>query len=1200
METPEIKPKSPHAEREERILAFWNKEGIFEKSLAKESPKGEFVFYEGPPTANGRPGLHHLEARAFKDAIPRYRTMRGFHVRRKGGWDTHGLPVEIQVQKELGLKSKKDIEAYGLEAFNEKCKESVWTYVHEWEDFTKRMGYWVDLKNPYITYKPDYMESLWNILKTADDKKLLYKDYRVVPWCPHDETVLSSHELAQGYETVKDLSVYVMFKVKKPKQAIKNSLDEYLLAWTTTPWTLPGNVALAVGKNIEYVKARIWLEASVGNYPKNTESRYVYIARSVLESYQKGPTEGSYIFSNGVVLSIENGNYGIKGEELVGLEYEPLYPFLKDNVSGAEKEKLANAFKVYAADFVTTTDGTGIVHIAPMYGQDDFELGTKAGLPKYHLVNEDGTFKKEAGFLAGKFVKDEGVAVEIIKDLANRPSGSLLFHKEKHEHTYPFCWRCKTPLIYFARDSWYIRMSELRDDLVKENEGIGWEPAHIKEGRFGEWLKEVKDWAISRERYWGTPLPVWICETCKKRKVAGSVADVSKKPKNTYYVMRHGEAENNLQGIFNSDPSKEFHLSALGKEQVRESAAAFKGSVDLIVSSPFLRTKETAEVCAETLGFDKAKISFDERIREMHMGELEGEPNEAITVLYPTREEFFTGSAKGVENRNSIKRRMGAFLEDMETRHEGKNVLIISHDGPLWMLEAAAQGLDIQGSLALKPKGMFYLRNAEMRKLDFSVVPHNADYELDLHRPFIDAVKLSCPCGGEMSRVKEVMDVWFDSGAMPFAQDHYPFEGQEAKKRGMLAQMFSRKDALPYPADFISEAIDQTRGWFYTLHAIGTIMGKGKAYKNVICLGHILDASGKKMSKSVGNVISPWDMMDKYGADALRFWMYSINQPGDSKNFDEKTVDEIVKKVFNLAANVTTFYKTYAAEAQSGNAQDARGSQDILDRWIIARLDQLVENATRNLDAYVLMEPARAVRDFIADLSQWYLRRSRDRFKNEGADKLAALATTKYVLVTLAKVMAPFTPFFAEELYLNVGGPLQSVHLENWPVAGKIEEKLLKDMETVRLVSSKGLEARMKAKINVRQPLSKLSVQNPKLKIDDARLIELIKAEVNVKEVLFNEAIATEVELDTALTPELKEEGMVRELVRAVQDLRKEKDLTVNDKAVLLVDADERGKAFIEKNRAELSKVTLLNDVKFVPLKTEPFEVGDCTFKIDL
>jgi len=1147
-DSPDSLKKSSHAEREERILKFWKDKDIFKKSLDKEAPKGEFVFYEGPPTANGRPGIHHLEARAFKDVIPRFRTMRGYHVRRKGGWDTHGLPVELQVEKDLGLKSKKEIESYGIEKFNDKCKESVWTYVREWEDFTNRMGYWVDLKDPYITYKPEYMESLWNIVKTVDKKGLLYKDYKVVPWCPRCGTALSSHELAQGYADVKDLAVTVKFKLKAGQKIGDFTTDDktYILAWTTTPWTLPGNVGLAVGKNIIYNRIELNGEQLIASHDA--------IVR--LDMFKTNP---SY-------KVIEKG---ISGFKLVGLEYEPLYPFLKDSISGAEKEKLPNAYKVYLADFVTTEDGTGVVHTAVMYGQDDFELGVKVGLPKYHLVNEDGTFKKEAGFLAGKFVKDEATDVEIIKDLAHR---GLLFHKEKHEHSYPFCWRCQTPLIYFARDSWYIGMSRLRDKLVKENESIHWEPEHIKEGRFGEWLREVKDWAFSRERYWGTPLPVWVCDRCGAKKVAGSVADVSRKPRNTYYVMRHGEAGNNAKAVLNYSERDLHPLTEKGRGQVRKSAEGLKGAgIDAIYCSPFIRARETAQLAAEAIGLKKEDVKIEERLREFNMGDLDGEPISRLTTEFPD-EVRFDRWPEGGESYADIKKRMGSFLYEMEEKHQGKTILIVSHETPLFLLISAAEGLDRKQTLAMKPQHRF-ISNAEVRKLEFTLLPHDAEYELDLHRPYIDEVRLPCACGGEMRRVKEVMDVWFDSGAMPFAQDHYPFEG---KRGGLLGRFGGQK--LAYPADFISEAIDQTRGWFYTLHAVGVLMGRGKAFKNVICLGLILDSEGKKMSKSVGNVIDPAVMMDRYGADALRFWMYSINQPGESKNFEEKTVDEVVKKVFNLISNTTVFYKMYA----KADVEPSSDSENVLDRWIVARLNQLVADTTKNLDDYILLEPARAIRDFAADLSQWYLRRSRGRFKGEGSDKQAALATTKYVLLTLAKVMAPFTPFFAEELYRDVGGEKESVHLEDWPEAGLIDKNVLIGMSFVRSFASMALMQRMENKIPVRQPLLKIKHKGKIPDFWNKELEQILMDEVNVKAVVFDGKMSQDdppVKLDTTITPELKEEGGLRELLRRIQDLRKEKGLSVNDPAILTATGDL--KDLISKHEREIKAATHLTEIRF-------------------
>ena len=1125
-------------DRELETLKFWQENKIFEKSLAKPSPKGEFVFYEGPPTANGKPGIHHFEARVFKDAIPRYKTMQGFHVRRKGGWDTHGLPVEIAVEKELGLKSKKEIESYGIAAFNQKCRESVWKYVDLWKQFTNRIGFWVNLNSPYVTYSANYIESVWAIFKKINERGLLYKDYKVVPWCPRCGTALSSHELAQGYEDVKDLSVTVRFKIKNSR--FKE--DTYLLAWTTTPWTLPGNVGLAVNPKITY------------SLVESDHIRYIVGRERVAAVFKDKPHE---------ILE------EISGKNLVGLEYEPLYPFLKDNIPASEKDKLPDAFKVYEAGFVTTADGTGIVHTAVMYGQDDFELGNKVGLPKYHLVAEDGTFKKETGFLAGKFVKDEATDVEIIKDLAGR---GLLFAKEKYAHSYPYCWRCHTPLIYYARDSWYIAMSKLRKELVKENEKINWEPEHIKEGRFGEWLKEAKDWAISRERYWGTPLPVWQCGSCEKRDVLGSFEEIRLRQAGTLtklILVRHGQSEKNVKNVFSSVYDG-YPLTKLGEAEAREGAKLLKKEkIDIIYSSPVLRAKQTAQILAKGHG----EIIVDERIREVNSGQwdergfLEPEvlaERTAFKKLSP--EDFYhTPRGKTGESWHAVEERMVNFLKDIIIRHKGGTVLIVSHEGTLAFLMRYLQDVQVEEMKTIFKKEL--LSAFGIPKAVF--VDNASGKEFNPHRPRIDDVVFACPCGGEMKRVKEVIDVWFDSGAMPFAEDHYPFENK------------TLADGAGYPADFISEAIDQTRGWFYTLHAIGVLLGFGRAYKNVICLGHILDAEGKKMSKSVGNVVDPWVMMEKYGADALRLWMYSVNQPGESKNFDEKTVDEIVKKVFNLASNVLAFYKLY----ESGNTKSQiPNSKNVLDVWILARLNQLISEVTENLDEYRLFEPVRSVRDFIADLSQWYLRRSRERIKAGGEDGQAALLTLRYVLLILSKLMAPFAPFFADYLYREAKGEKESVHLEDWPKAeSRIwnqKSGIIVEMREVRRIVSLALESRAKANIKVRQPLGKLNVKGEKVKMS-SELAELIKDEVNVKEILFDKNLPTDVLLDTAITPELKEEGDFRELVRAVQDLRKESGLNPGDAAALVVSTNAAGETFVKKYEAELSKSAQLKKISF-------------------
>lgn len=920
---------------ETETLAFWERENIFEKTLQKPAPRGSFVFFEGPPTANGRPGIHHAESRAFKDCIPRFRTMQGYRVERKAGWDTHGLPVELEVEKQLGFTGKKDIESYGIEAFNAKCRENVWTYLQDWQTFTKRLGFWVDMEHPYVTYHPEYVESLWSVVKQMWDRELLYKDYRVTPHCPRCGTSLSSHELAQGYQDVKDISVTAEFVVTESSQeSLRSGVRTVLLAWTTTPWTLPGNIALAVGPDLTYVVIEKKDEAD------GTPVRFI-LAKALLEK----------IFPESTYTIVSE----LKGSELVGTRYEPLYPFMEASVTGENKEKLiAAAYRVHPASFVTTEDGTGIVHTAVMYGADDFDLGNQVGLPKQHIVNLDGTFLDGMDFLSGRFVADEDVAVDIIKDLAHR---GLLFAKAKYEHSYPHCWRCKTKVIYYAKDSWYVRMSSLRSELLAANASIHWEPAHIQDGRFGEWLRDVKDWAFSRERYWGTPLPIW------------------------------------------------------------ESA-------------------DGDRIC------------------------------------------------------------IGSFEE----------------------LHALAKDKSLVGD------------------------------QFDPHRPFVDDVIL-VKDGKEYKRVPDVCDVWFDSGAMPYAQWHYPFENKELVDSGAA-----------YPADYISEAIDQTRGWFYTLLAVSVALGRVAPYKNVICLGHVLDAEGKKMSKSLGNIVKPMEMIEKYGADAVRWYMYTINQPGESKRFDEKTLSDMVRKNFTILKNVASFYQMVSGDPALGEYTQNRfaglSRTHILDRWILARLHKLIQDTTTRLESYIITETVRELGVFIDDLSTWYVRRSRERMK-ESSPEEAAIVTLRECLQGLSLLMAPFAPFFSDTLYRQVSGKDTSVHLEDWPVVNPsyLDEKLLQDMKRTRDIVSLCLEARAQVSLPVRQPLARVTVTLPEGKLEED-FVALIAEEINVKEVLFQKGDLGIV-LDTELTPELKGEGLARELSRVLNDARKKAGLTIQDRVRISLDIPE-------------------------------------------
>jgi len=1162
--------KSEAALREECVLEFWKENKIFEKSLKRTEGKKEFIFYDGPVTANSKPVLHTMVPFSFKDAIPRYKTMRGYHVRRKGGWDTHGLPVELQVEKKLGLNSKKAIEEYGIAKFNRECRDSVWEYVEFWKNFTERIGYWADQENPYVTYHNTYIESVWNVVKKINEQNLLYKDYKVVPWCPRCGTALSSHELAQGYEDVKDLSVYVKFK-------LKNEENTYVLAWTTTPWTLPGNIALAVGEDIDYVKVKIG-----GDVLILAESKLALLeeAEEVLEK--------------------------IKGADLVGLEYEPLFPFLKEQIEN-KGESIERAFKIYGADFVTTEDGTGVVHTAVMYGQDDFVLGSKVGLPKHHLVNPEGKFTEGTGFLEGRFVKEVNedgkptLAVDIIEDLKKR---NLFFKQENYKHSYPHCWRCKTALIYYARDSWYIRMSDLKvkEKMISENKTINWEPAHTRDGRFGEWLKEIKDWAISRERYWGTPLPVWECKDCKKREVLGSVEELANKTKksdNKYFVMRHGEAEsnvkNNMHGVVSSQESGVDHLTKQGKAQIEATIEELKEKkFDLVFVSPFVRTRETLEILKESLGFTDEQITFDKRLGEIDAGDFDGKPWDEYRGMFKDEEQRFREAIHGGESLLDVKKRMADFVSELEEMHIAKNILIISHGGPLWLLFAAASGYTVKESISMTG-GVFrhaeevekgikaefsHFLNAEVREVTFVPFSHNENYELDLHRPYIDAVSLVCSCGGELVRTKEVMDVWFDSGAMPFAQDHYPFENKPWV------------EGAGYPADFISEAIDQTRGWFYTLHAIGVIMGRGKAFKNVICLGHLLDANGKKMSKSIGNVVNPWNAMERHGADALRLWMYSVNQPGESKNFDEKTVLEISRQIFGLLYNVLAFYELYRDRSVEIANHESKASSNILDTWILAKLNELIELSTKNLDSYKLLEPTRAIREFVGDLSTWYLRRSRERIKDGDVE---AKQTLYFVLMSLAKLLAPFAPFTAEDIWQKLKNEKieESVHLALWPKGGKVNQEVLSAMQTTQELCTTGNRLRKMSNIPIRQPLATLFMPTTMPKEYE----QIIKDELNVKQIQKEE---DEMHFDTNITPELKAEGDYRELVRGIQDMRKKMGLTPNDAVTLTFESNETGKELIHKFEADMKKTILASSIEFAENTGEVLKAGELVFKVKI
>lgn len=1020
-----FKPVDPRVDIqkvEKDQLDFWRTRQIFKRTMQEREGKPSYVFYEGPPTANGMPGSHHVLARAFKDMFPRYKTMRGFYSLRKGGWDTHGLPVEIAVQKELGIEDKKGIVEYGIDKFNAKCRETVFRNITDWERLTERMAYWVDLDQAYVTFTNDYMESIWWILKSLWEQDLLYQGYKVVPYSPSSGTPLSSHEVSLGYKEITSPSVFVRFP-------IKDQVGTYLLAWTTTPWTLPSNVALAVGAEIEYVKVQ-------GTTEDGTPETLI-LAEALMKQALDKPEQYKVVGR-------------VKGKELVGLSYHPLYTFFP-----VEDKKYA---QVIEGDYVSTSDGTGIVHIAPAYGEDDMRMGEIYNLPTFKAVEEDGRFVDAATPFRGMWFKDADK--EIIRDLRHR---GLLYRRMDYVHTYPHDWRTDQPLMYFARPTWFIRTTARKEQIVALNQTINWVPEHVKDGRFGNWLDELKDWALGRERFWGTPLPIWIDEVTGEQLCVGSVEELS-----------------------------------------------------------------------------------------------------------------------------------------------------------------ALSGQDLT--------------------------------ELDLHRPYVDEITFKNPkTGNLMRRVPEVIDVWFDSGAMPFAQWGYPMNNQA---------MFEAQ----YPADYICEAVDQTRGWFYSLHAISAMVNNSVAFKNVISLGHILDEEGKKMSKSKGNVVDPWSVFNTAGADAFRWYCYTASPPGEPRRFSERLVSEVISKFYLTLWNTYSFFVTYAniAKWNPNDVQPPIAERDVLDRWLLAALHDLVRDTTDAFENYDVPRATRPIQAFLDEVSNWYVRLTRDRFWEEDP---AVFATLYEVLVTVSKLIAPTMPFLSEEIYRNLVVPMdanapESVHLAMWPEFDEalIDQKLLGDMRVAQKLVNLGRAARESVGIGVRQPLARAQFVAPTTAEGDAvaRLQHIILAELNVKgvetladaegfvqyrlnpvpkflgrklgkdfpivqkelresetakirayaEVLLRgenlrftvdgqtfEVTPQEVEviqdvsgmagfeiasdggffaaIDTTLTEALLQEGFANEVNRRIQDMRKEAGFEIEDRIEVLYSAGERLSAAIVAHLATLKENTL-------------------------
>ncbi len=1123
---------------EETVLARWRRDHIFEQTLEKTKNGKRFVFFEGPPTANGMPHIGHVETRAFKDVILRFKTMQGFFVERKAGWDTQGLPVELEVEKQLGVAGKKRIEAYGIAKFNEQARASVWQYKNLWEKMSERIGFWLDFSKPYITYTNDYIESLWWILRQMWEQQLLEQDFKVVPYCPRCETALSSHEVAQGYQQVTEPSLYVKFELAEEP-------GTFLLAWTTTPWTLPGNVALAVNPNVEYWKTGV-----------NKEGERFIIARD----------RADLVLGDQSVHLFEGEGVTCKGSDLVGQQYTPLFDFLD-----LEKESGKKAYSIVAADFVSTTEGTGIVHTAVMYGEDDFQLGRKLDLPTVHTVDGTGRFNALVTPWKGLAVKDEKgeTQKQVAGYLRDR---NLLFKEALYTHDYPFCWRCKHPLLYYAKTCWFIRMSRLRQQLLDNNQRVHWHPDHIKEGRFGEWLREVKDWAVSRERFWGTPLPIWCCDACDHQECLGSMRELAdrmqERSRNTYVLLRHGDADTNATGTVNAGVDADVHMTDQGRAQIRTAAEALRGSgIDLILSSDLIRTKETAAIVGETLGLD---VQYDARLREMEFGSCNGRTIADYFAYYREhRLRRLDAAVPGGETLQDIRRRLLALLRELETQHQGKRILLIGHGDPFWVLRLTLEGyddamLDRADDERDVARPLYPERGVPVT-ITMPSLPRTAEGVVDLHRPFVDQVAYPCArCHrGTMHRVPEVADTWFDSGSMPFAQWHYPFGQKERIDPAPPGDADGRTGGTSYPADYITEAVDQTRGWFYVLLAVATVLQqrgivREPPYRNVLVLGHIRDAQGRKLSKSLGNYLDPMELIREFGADAIRFYLLTINQPWESKNFDAKGVADILRKHFRMLWNVIAFLDM----AGSIEAEDVQPPLHVLDAWLTARTQQLVQEVTRRLEALDVTAAGRELAAYANDLSTWYVRRSRDRLKTDRTAR-AALAQA---LRTLSVLHAPFTPFFAELLYERVRGPQPSVHLAAWPAASGFDAQAVEAMANVRRIAELGHALREAAKIRVRQPLPQAVVVGTPLSDDAARLLQ---DELNVKSVVVASTVPTHadwrtasagsitVALETTITDALRHEGWLREAIRVVNDLRKQAGLTTHDRITVRYATDD-------------------------------------------